>query len=161
MTDLGCRLSGKPGALPDAGRGVCCFGAAEYGPNRCTCWTAVYDLDQLPIRPGLPLPRVPLRMCGDCAYRPHSPERRGDDTYAGDEDLLGQLAEEGTPFYCHEGLRIPVTWRHPSGAEVPGHPGGYDPPIQAGVPYKASGTPADLCTGWLLRATAARCGEGP
>jgi hypothetical protein len=46
---------------------------------------------------------------------------------------------------------IPVAYRHPSGAEIPGHPAGYDPPIVDGVPCKADGTPADLCAGWLLR----------
>lgn len=32
--------------LPDAGEGVCCMGAAAMGPERCTCWEPVYDLDQ-------------------------------------------------------------------------------------------------------------------
>ena len=31
---------------PDAGEGMCCIGAAVYGPGHCTCWTPVYDLDQ-------------------------------------------------------------------------------------------------------------------
>lgn len=151
MTALDCALTGKPPELPDAGHGACCIGAAVHGPQRCTCWVPVYDLDQQPVRPGLPLPRVPLRMCGDCAYRPHSPERQGAEDYAGDEDLLEELVASGTPFYCHEGIRHPIAWRHPSGVEVPGHPGSYDPPILAGVPYKADGTPANVCTGWLLR----------
>lgn len=151
MTDLGCGLSGKPRELPDAGRGICCLGAAVYGPSRCTCWVPVYDLDQQPITPGLPTLPNPLRMCGDCAYRARSPERRGDETYAGDQDLLNELVENGTPFYCHQGIRLPIAWRHPSGAETAGHPGGYDPPIEGGVPYKADGAPANLCAGWLLR----------
>ena len=98
------------------------------------------------------IPPVPVRMCATCAYRPASPERRGEDGYAGDEDLLDELVATGSPFYCHQGIRKPVAWRHvPSGTEIPGHPGGYDPPILDAVPYKADGSPADLCAGWLLR----------
>lgn len=141
--------------LPDAGRGTCCMGAAVYGPQRCTCWVPVHDLEQQPIKPGWPMPPVPLKMCGDCAYRPRSPERQGEAGYAGDEDLLEDLVTSGKPFYCHAGIRRIATLRHPSGAEVPGHPGAYDPPILANVPYKADGTPANLCAGWLLRAAKA------
>lgn len=57
----------------------------------------------------------------------------------------------GEPFACHQGMRRPVKWVHPSGAEVLGHPAGYAPPIVDGVPYKADGTPGDLCGGWFLR----------
>lgn len=140
-----------PQELPDAGNGACCYGAAIYGPNRCTCWTAVFDLEQQEIRPGLPLPRIPVRMCADCAYRPGSPERTGEEGYAGDEDELDRLVETGEPFCCHEGIRRPLKWVHPSGAEVPGMDAAYDPPIVDRIPYKADGTPADVCSGWLLR----------
>lgn len=116
-----------------------------------TCWEEIYDLDQQPIRPGMPLPPVPVRMCGDCAYRPGSPERQGDDTYKGDQDLLDELVATGQSFYCHAGIRRVTAWRHPAGVEIPGHPGAYDPPIKDAVPYKADGTPANLCAGWLLR----------
>lgn len=147
----GCGLAGMPPDLPDAGEGMCCTGAAVMGKDRCTCWTAVYDLEQQPVTPGLPLPPIPVRMCATCAYRPGSPERKGEEGYAGDEDLLDELVATGSPFYCHAGIRKPVAWRHPSGAEIPGHPGGYEPPIADSVPYKADGTPADICAGWLLR----------
>jgi hypothetical protein len=144
--------------LPDAGEGMCCDGAAIYGPHRCTCWTPVFDLEQQPLKIGLPLPPVPVRMCepgpdgeDGCAYRPGSPERSGDESYAGGDGELDRLVATGTPFYCHRGIRRPVAWRHPSGAEIPGHPGDYDPPVEGGVPYKADGTPADICAGWLWR----------
>ncbi|MGI5223560.1 hypothetical protein [Actinoallomurus sp. CA-142502] len=154
MTDI-CRPQHAVD-LPDAGRGTCCMGAAVYGPDRCTCWEPVYDLDQQPLRPGLPLPPDPLAMCGDCAYRPKSPERQGEAGYAGDEDLLEDLVTSGTPFYCHAGVRRAVTLRHPAGVEIAAHPGAYDPPVLDSVPYKADGTPATLCGGWLLlRAKAA------
>ena len=147
-----CMLDGQPPDLPDAGQGACCYGAAVYGPQRCTCWTPVYDLEQQEIQPGLPLPRVPVRMCHDCAFRPGSPERSGDESYAhASQDDLDAMVAGRTPFACHQGIRHPVKWVHPSGVEVAGHPGGYDPPIVDGIPYKADGTPADLCSGWLLR----------
>lgn len=147
-----CALLAQPPDLPDAGEGACCYGSASNGKDRCTCWVPVYDTEQQPVQPGLPLPPIPVQMCGSCAYRPNSPERRGEDSYAGDAELLDDLVATGQPFYCHQGIRRPVKWRHePTGIEVPGHPGGYDPPIQDGVPYKADGTPAYICAGWLLR----------
>jgi hypothetical protein len=143
--------------LPDAGGGHCCYGAIMRGPQGCTCWHSVYDLEQQPLRRGLmPLPPGPVRMCGDCAFRPGSPERSGTEGYEGDQELLDELVAEGAPFYCHQGVRRTVLMRHPSGAEAGGHPADYDPPIENGFPWKADGTPADICAGWLLlRAKAA------
>lgn len=148
---MGCSLDGQPPDLPDAGEGACCYGAAVYGKDRCTCWAAVYDLDQQKITPGMPLPRVPVRMCQDCAFRPGSPERQRAEGYAGDPEFLDELVTTGDLFACHQGIRRPVKWVHPSGAEVPGHPAAYAPPIVKGIPYKADGSPADICSGWLLR----------
>lgn len=139
---IGCGLDRPAPGLPDAGQGMCCMGAAVYGPGRCTCWVPVYDLEQQEIVPGLPLPPIPVRMCGDCAYRPHSPERSGGEGYNGDAGTLDDLVRNREPFYCHQGIRKPVSHRHPAA---------YDPPIRDGVPYKADGTPANLCAGWLLR----------
>jgi hypothetical protein len=151
MSAITCGLSDIPPDLPDAGQGMCCYGAAIYGPERCTCWVPVYDLEQQEVRPGLPLPRIPVKMCDACAYRPNSPERRGEDGYKGDAEELDRMVATGELFVCHVGIRKPILWRHPSGAEVPGHPAGYDPPIVDSIPYKADGTPADICSGWLLR----------
>lgn len=36
-----CGIPALPSGLPDAGGGCCCYGAALYGPDRCTCWEAV------------------------------------------------------------------------------------------------------------------------
>lgn len=151
MTGNMCGLTGAPTDLPDAGEGMCCYGAAIHGKDRCTCWEPVYDLEQQPVVPGLPLPPIPVQMCADCAFRPGSPERRGEEGFAGNPDLLDELVTGGQPFFCHQGIRRPVAWRHPSGAEIPGHPGGYEPPIKDSVPYKADGSPANVCAGWLLR----------
>lgn len=144
---FGCDM--LPPDLPDAGEGGCCYGAAIYGPHRCTCWEPVYDLEQQPVRPGDMGLRV--KMCPDCAFRKNSPERRGDEGYQGDTEFLDGLVMTGEPFACHQGIRRPVAWRHPSGAEIPGHPAGYAPPLHDGKPYKADGTPADLCAGWAAR----------
>lgn len=145
-----CDLGQHPD-LPDTG-GTCCYGAAVYGPHRCTCWRPVYDLDQAEPQPGIP--EVRERMCGDCAYRPGSPEQRGDDGVAGDGDLLESLAASGTPFWCHDGIRRPVKLVHPSGVEIPGHPANYDPPRLGAMPFRADGRPALLCAGWAARGRA-------
>jgi hypothetical protein len=149
MTVTGCAILGQPPDLPDAGEGACCMGAAVYGKDRCTCWEPVYDLDQQPLQPGGMGLRV--KMCPDCAYRKNSPERRGEDGYEGDPESLDEMVMTGDMFVCHQGIRKPVKWVHPSGAEIPGHPAGYSPPLLDGVPYKADGTPADLCAGWAAR----------
>lgn len=134
--------------LPDTGGG-CCFGEVNGGPQHCTCWEPVYDLEQQEPQTG-PM-GLRDRMCGDCAYRKDSPERRGEDGYKGDADSLEEMVRAGEPFACHQGIRKPVKYRHPSGAEIAGHPAAYDPPVVEGVPYKADGTPADLCAGWAAR----------
>lgn len=102
--------------LPDAGRRLCCNGALLLGPQACTCWAAAYDLDQQPSKPGIPAVPVPVRMCGDCAYRPGSPEKLGDESHRGGQELLDRLVATGEPFYCHRGIRRKVSHRHPSGA---------------------------------------------
>jgi hypothetical protein len=53
-----------PLGLPDVGPGGCCLGAGMHGADGCTCWVPEYDLEQQPIRPGLPVPPAPLEMCG-------------------------------------------------------------------------------------------------
>jgi hypothetical protein len=145
-----CDLGQNPD-LPDTG-GTCCYGAALYGPHRCNCWTPVYDVEQAELQPGIPTVRE--RMCPDCAYRPDSPERRGDADVANDADQLESLASSGTPFWCHDGIRRPVLLRHPSGIEIPGHAAAYDPPQLAGMPFRADGRPALLCAGWAARGRA-------
>lgn len=147
-----------PEDLPDAGEGMCCPGAAVYGPHRCTCWVAVYDLEQAPVDQTVVrlldagvTPVTRKLMCEDCAYRPDSPEKAGDESYAGDPDFLEGIAARAERFWCHVGIRKPVAWRHPSGVEIPAHPGGYDPPKVKGIPYRADGSPAELCAGWDAR----------
>lgn len=142
---------------PDAGEGTCCAGAAMFGPHRCTCWTPVYDLEQRPIRPDLVgwlaagvHPDTRPRMCEGCAYRPDSPERRGDPRHVGDADELERIAAESR-FWCHVGIRRITGYVHPSGARAPGHPAAYDPPTLGAVPFCADGAPAQLCAGWAAR----------
>ncbi len=144
-------------ALPDTGGG-CCWGADLYGPGYCTCWTPVYDLDQAEPDPlavrllaGGITPTVRATMCGDCAYRPASPEKLGDPQHVGDAESLEHLAASATPFWCHDGMRRPIAWRHPSGAEIPGHEAAYAPRIVDAVPYRADGQPGYQCAGWDAR----------
>jgi hypothetical protein len=143
-----CGGSNYPVEVPDLGA-PCCYGAAIYGAQACTCWEPVYDLAQQ--QPRTAVPQVRATPCADCAYRGGSPERRGDPEYAGSGAELDRIVEAGEPFYCHQGIRRPVRYRHPSGAEVEGHAASYDPPIVVGVPHRADGAPADLCAGWAAR----------
>jgi hypothetical protein len=141
--------------FPDLGE-FCCYGVVMRGPDNCTCWRPEYNLEQAePQTDVLPMPRA--KMCDDCAFRPKSPERTGDGSYANaDEGALDDLVASGEPFYCHTGMRLPVRWVHPSGVTVEGHPGAYDPAIVKRdgipVPYKADGTPANICAGWWASA---------
>lgn len=136
---------------PDVGNGdiPCCMGSAALGPANCTCWVAEYDLQQKDIEVLGP-PGLRSAACEDCAYRGGSPERQGADHVMGDGRHLQALVELNRPFFCHQGIRRPVRYRHPSGAvHTPDHlEAAYRPPIHHGIPYKADGQPADLCAGW-------------
>lgn len=153
-----CGLARPVPDLPDAGEGMCCDGAAIFGPRRCTCWVPVYDLDQAEPDPlavkllaaGVE-PVTRAKPCADCAYRPDSPERQGSPEVIGDQELLEEIVTSGSRFWCHQGIRRPVAWQHPSGAQVPGSPVNYSPPIVGAVPYQASGQPAEVCAGWAAR----------
>lgn len=128
----------------------CCYGAVLDGPARCTCWVPVYDVEQqLPLQVDAPTLARP-GMCASCAYRPGSPERRGEPDAAADHEYLAKLVALGMPFFCHEGMRRPVQWLHPpSGERVAGSVLDYKPPGDAsGRPYRADGRPAMLCGGW-------------
>jgi len=94
------------GDYPDVGNGEqpCCMGSAVYGPERCTCWRPVFDHPQsLPMQKG-PM-RIRPRMCADCAFRPDSPERTGDERFAhsGDGEVDSLVNET---FVCHQGLSL-------------------------------------------------------
>jgi hypothetical protein len=132
--------------MPDPVNGACCIGSAAMGAQYCTCWEPVYDLAQQQAKPGATAARK--TMCGDCAYRPGSPERNGDERYNGDAGFLAAIAQTGDIFWCHQGMRRVVKLRHPSGAEVVISTDHYDPPKDGGVPFKADGTPGDICAGW-------------
>lgn len=116
---------------------VCCMGAVMHGGGGCTCWRPGFDLDQARPRTDL-TSEVRPTLCGDCAFKPDSPER-SEDPYA------LELVER---FYCHRGIRRPAVWRHPDGRERPGSLDDYKPVTIGGVPYRADGRPAALCGGW-------------
>lgn len=136
----------------------CCEGSRAHGATACICWARVDDLEQQPLEVNA---KVSTRehMCVDCAYRPNSPEKSGDASYRADADELERIAA-CDEFWCHEGIRKPVRWRHPAGIEIDGHPGGYDPPIVGCVPHKADGSPAELCAGWDARRRALSAARG-
>lgn len=143
------------GKWPDVGNHEipCCTAAAVMGHAWCTCWEPLYDTEQAPARTDLPAGLQPA-MCGDCAYRPKSPERTGDpDADHGarhDAEDLQHFVVTGSAFWCHQGMRRPKLWRHPTtGAVVLGSPHDYKPLIVDGMPYQADGTPGLLCAGWV------------
>lgn len=126
----------------------CCFNAAGNGPLACTCWQPRYSAAQADcaVPPGCVVERA--QQCADCAYRADSPEQS--DTYMA-EKLDDITFDAHQPFWCHQGIRWPVAWVHPAGYEVRGDHADYSPPIIDGRPYKADGSPADLCVGWAAR----------
>lgn len=146
--------------FPDLGEATygCCFGTAVKGPEWCTCWVPEYDKEQAELGDPHDPPSMPRdEMCHDCAYRPDSPERNGEEGYSkNDYDELMTIVYKGEPFYCHQGMRRITHWRHePSGTVIEAHPGSYAPPIEevggCQLPFKADGTSGDLCAGWFAR----------
>jgi hypothetical protein len=127
----------------------CCWGDALDGPSGCTCWVPVHNAPQAnPCPPTRPEDiGVQRRMCGDCAFRKGSPERRE----AFLEEELMDLAARGEAFYCHEDMRRPIRWEHPDGRIVDGSTDDWQPPIVAGLPYRLDGRPGLLCAGWAAR----------
>lgn len=140
-------------ANPGADGPGCCWGDVNGGPDSCNCWVPVFDVDQAePVMPASPADfEVQRRVCGDCAYRKDSPERA--DSYT--EETLLALPAEGQAFYCHEGMRRPVLWKHPDGRMVAGSPDDWQPPTVRGVPFRIDGRPGLLCAGWAARAARA------
>lgn len=135
--------------LPDPGT-LCCYGIANGGPQACTCWEAVYDQPQAPPPGAVTAPATRATRCDDCAFRPDSPEAQGDPRYAhSTPEEFDAMVEGDGRFFCHQGMRRLVAWRHPSGLEVPARCAGeYRPPVVDDVALKADGTTADLCAGW-------------
>lgn len=88
------------------------------------------------------------KCCHDCAYRNGSPERA--DEY--DEGVLLAHAQiAGEEFWCHQGCRRVIAFRHPDGRELPAGDGDYRPPIgpeERPVVWRADGTVAQRCAGW-------------
>lgn len=131
--------------------GWCCDGSAYRGAGGCLCWEPEYDLEQAAVLDLDAVTTGRSQMCHDCAYRPGSPERLGDPAAMGTQETLEALVADAEPFWCHENMRRPVRWRHPSGATVPGSAMDYRPPIVDGRPYRADGSPGLLCAGWTAR----------
>lgn len=130
---------------PDAEPIYCCVGEAERGVDGCTCWVAVYDDDQAePVVASYDDARPRASRCSDCAFRPGSPELT--DPYM--REALLALPGKGEPFWCHDGMRRPTWWEHPTRGRVPGSPDDWQPPRRNGIPYRADGSQALLCAGW-------------
>ncbi len=130
----------------------CCAGSAMWGPDRCTCWVPIFSKVQRELDTSVQ-PGVRESQCEDCAYRHDSAEQNDERA----SDLERITASDESPFWCHQGMRYEVGWRHPSGmyVEAPrdevGAIASWAPPRRDGVPFKANGLPADKCAGWAAR----------
>lgn len=135
---------------PDDAYDICCAGAAMKGVAYCTCWEPVFDLEQAELDlTSQPTQRA--KCCHDCAYRPDSPERQ--EGSGREKDVIGLAHTEGAEFWCHQGVRRPVVYRHPDGREIPGDPDDYRPPETKNADgvaciWKADGTAGERCAGW-------------
>lgn len=135
---------------PDPSPG-CCWGNLHNGPEGCTCWEPVFTVAQAEPRPPASPADIQAQpsMCGDCAFRPGSPERT--DGFA-EEALMESTNSLNTPFWCHAGMRRRARWTHPDGRTVAGCTADWQPPIIHRVPYRADGRPGLLCAGWVALA---------
>jgi hypothetical protein len=122
-----------------------------FGRAHCTCWEPIYDLEQAPLADGgVPPEEIPTRTkcCADCAYRIGSPERADEHE---EDDLLSKAWDLRSEFWCHQGVRRVVAFRHPDGRELPAGDGDYRPPVgPEGRPvvWRADGTVGERCAGW-------------
>jgi hypothetical protein len=133
--------------------GGCCVGNDVYGPERCTCWVPVFDLEQ-----STELQEIasPLdcderdKLCGDCAFRPDSPERSDNDGFT--EDTLFDMTRSGgrQMFFCHQGVRRAIRYEHPDGRVIEAGPGDYQPVYTGPVPHRADGRAGEVCAGYAL-----------
>lgn len=142
-----------PQITEDSEQAWCCWGSVIYGPTHCTCWEPIYDLAQMPLQneKEIDQPETREKCCHDCAYKPNSPERA-----KGESEWLEEIAQKGNEreFWCHQGVRRVVAWKHPDGRKLEAPPGCYDPPqTSEGMPmiWKANGTPGERCAGWATR----------
>jgi hypothetical protein len=137
---------------PDDEGAGCCWGSV-LDPRRCSCWTPIFEVGQQPPRPPTCAEELKARpaMCGDCAFRPGSPERADEWT----ADALYDSARTGVPFWCHDGMRRPARWVHPDGRTVEGSPDDWQPTKVGNIPYRADGSPGLLCAGWAAVAAKA------
>lgn len=121
------------------------MGSGEDGPRGCTCWEPVYDLEQQPLQLDTAA-TTRARCCADCAFRNGSPER-----VEADGDFPHTTGRQ--PFWCHQGVRRVVGWRHPDGREMPAGEGDYRPPFGADAAgdqavWLAVGRAGERCAGW-------------
>lgn len=134
-----------PSVTEDDENLFCCWGSVMGDATDCTCWEPVFEVCQAP--PDIDAaPATRAKCCHDCAYRNGSPERA--DEYEAEALVELASAQRGV-FWCHEGMRRPITYRHPgTGREVPADPADYQPAIVGDVAYRADGAPATRCAGW-------------
>lgn len=153
-------VSGGGSGLP-CPDGEPCWDACALDGSDCAVWEPVYwptpitDSEQLQAGPEL---RRRL-ACGDCAYRPGSPERR--DAGGGLPDSFDPLR----PFHCHDGMPALVGWTHPGlgvsllARELPSMKDGfligsydYQPFSRNGRGWQYDGQPLVVCAGWAAHA---------
>ncbi len=131
-------------SAPAASLNMCCYGAAVYDGERCTCWEHIVEPEPTRDVQEGPMPVNPQR-CGDCAYRRDSPERQ-----MRDGDTMPYIP--GHIFMCHVGMPKVVRIVHPCGEtrEVPAgvEYDDYRPVERGDRAWQADGRPAVVCAGW-------------
>lgn len=158
--------TGLPCPDPD---GIPCWEACAADGTDCAVWEPIYwpepTRDPAELQHG-PEPRRPL-ACGDCAYRPDSPERRDND------GALPATFDPSRPFHCHDGMPALVGWTHPGvgwsvlASTMPTMQDGfligsydYSPHQHGGRGWQHDGQPLVVCAGWAAHAARTLQDEG-
>lgn len=154
--------SGGGSGLPCPDPGVPCWEACKVDGTDCAVWEPIYwpEPTREPARlQAGPEPKRPL-ACGDCAYRPGSPERQANG------GALPETFDPLRPFHCHDGMPALVGWTHTAVGDVcllasslPTMQDGfligsydYRPHHVGGRGYQADGRPLVVCAGWAAHA---------
>lgn len=161
MTAFMCGATGGTG-VPCPEPGVPCWDACALDGSDCGVWEPVFRPEPHGDLQEGPSP-VRAKACGDCAYKPGSPERRAND---GD---LPRGFDLNRPFHCHDGMPALRGWTYPGldyslwAGGLPSMQDGfligsydYQPVQRNGRGWQADGRPLVVCAGWAAHVDSVR-----